>query len=479
MSTAASDYLVALKLQLQENGADDFNSLHVLSTNSDESLSYHPNQDLVLAYTLEAANRRIVEDYALARAIAAKENGLPVDVEDQNKHQLSSTKNAKHATSECQICFEAFVPNMTFNSGTCDHTFCFSCMSQYLKLVVQRGHPYPINCPSCRVIIPNEKCLSALSGTGKEYEALERLIINKDFTKRIRYCANSKCAMPFDWVFDNAGAHDVREQARVMCPFCDTETCALCRCVWHEDQTCEEHSLQKDMEELSVLSRQNNWRRCPDCGHLIEKRTGDCAFVTCKCGCGFCHTCGSAYTSLDPTWDNVHGRPGCRCALFPEPEEPEEPEEPALPVDNILPRRIARRLNIIAPENDVVPEDAVDVPVRANARANVIAPERIYHDGLWGPNGRVNLRLCLEGRHQFMGAPLPQAMIQSLENWTCPYEECEVKFRSLRALEQHLAFVQRHQVHLCCARPFYTCASMMNHIRNNHTNVMIEDILPE
>lgn len=453
MSGLLNDYQVALELQLQESGAGNINALDVLSTNSDEGLSYHLNPDLALALTLEAADRCIMQDFALARAIAAKENGLPEDDGDHNAACQSTAGGAKHVELKCQICFEAFVPSMVFRSGKCDHAFCFSCMSQYLKLVVQRGRPYPINCPSCRVIIPNERCLSALSGTGAEYEALERLIINKDYTKRVRYCANSSCAMPFDWVIDNAGAHDIEQQIRIMCPFCSTETCAMCRCVWHEDQTCEEYGIERDLEELSVLSRRKGWTRCPDCGHLIEKRTGDCAFVTCKCGCGFCHTCGAAYTSLEPTESNEHGQPGCRCALFPEPDEPEVPAEP------VRPERVPHHVN--EPIHGRIP--------RANAQPDAIAPEQdLRPDGLWGPNGRVSLRKCLDGWHQFRGARLPQAMMHSLQNRTCPYDECDIQFGSWHALEQHLAFVRRHEVHLCCDRPFYTYASMMNHIRNNH-----------
>ncbi|KAI0563258.1 E3 ubiquitin ligase RBR [Gracilaria domingensis] len=396
--------------------------------------SYDMLESLALAQALEASNQRVVSDSKFARSLAATQHGLTPDaccVEPEPKECLEQ----EESTVECQICFDEFLPHLVFASNDCKHHFCFPCMAQYLRLVIQRGHPYPITCPSCRINLENDACLKALSGTGEDYEALERLIINKDYTKKIRYCANSKCAMPFDWVVDDAGGQNIAQIARVLCPFCDTETCAVCRCVWHEDETCEEHAVQQDLESLSLLTRLNKWTRCPECGHLIEKRNGDCNFVRCTCGCGFCHSCGAAYMTLEATSDNVHGMPGCNCSLFP-PVEAEQPPQPRQ-------------------QRPQPPEPQVEDPIE-------------FYPGVAGPNGYVNVKKCLSGDLREMGGPLPQAMLRSLAMNVCPYEDCDIQFQSMRSLEQHLAFVQRHEVHLCCNRPFYHYASLRNHQVNNH-----------
>lgn len=40
-----------------------------------------------------------------------------------------------------------------------------------------------------------------------------------------------------------------------------------------------------DDAELLQLAEKENWRRCPKCGHLVE-RTEGCSFIVCKCRWG-------------------------------------------------------------------------------------------------------------------------------------------------------------------------------------------------
>ncbi|CAN8064401.1 unnamed protein product [Agarophyton chilense] len=440
MAAPETDYLFALRLQLKENGAGDLDLVDTLRLDTHAHTPHHMLHSLALARSLEESNQLVADDSMFARNLAAAQQGLkPDDPTPQLDPEQAPEKGER--TLECQICFDVFLPHLAFTSNECQHSFCYPCFIQYLQLVIQRGHPYPVTCPSCRLILDNQTCLKSLSGTGEDYEALERLIINKDYTKKIRYCANSKCAMPFDWVCDEVGSQDVEQIARVLCPFCGTETCAICRCVWHEDQTCEQHAVALDLESLSLLTRENHWKRCPHCGHLIEKRNGDCAFVRCTCGCGFCHTCGAAYLTLEATFQNEHGTPGCNCSLFP-PIQAEQAHEPPLP---------QRRLPL-----QLIQEDLQEEPAQP------------LNQGVIGPNGHVNVMKCLEDGGRSMGGPLPRAMLMSMSINTCPYEDCDVQFRNVHALEQHLAFVQRHEVYLCCERPFYCYASLHNHQANNH-----------
>ena len=54
-------------------------------------------------------------------------------------------------------------------------------------------------------------------------------------------------------------------------------------------------------DDVALLdaARRNQWRRCPQCHHMIELYSG-CRHITCKCGCEFCYTCGVL-------WEKVPG----------------------------------------------------------------------------------------------------------------------------------------------------------------------------
>eukprot|EP00882_Tetradesmus_deserticola_P013459 GHRQ01014291.1.p1 GENE.GHRQ01014291.1~~GHRQ01014291.1.p1 ORF type:complete len:172 (-),score=20.74 GHRQ01014291.1:253-768(-) len=76
----------------------------------------------------------------------------------------------------------------------------------------------------------------------------------------------------------------------------------------------------RSIEDAAMLrmAQQQAWKRCPaaGCGHVVE-RTEGCNHMRCRCGVDFCYACGSAYSSSQPSADNVHGIPGCSCPLFP------------------------------------------------------------------------------------------------------------------------------------------------------------------
>jgi hypothetical protein len=99
----------------------------------------------------------------------------------------------------------------------------------------------------------------------------------------------------------------------------------------------EQRSVADDAAVLCIAHRRA-WKRCPapGCGHVVERIDG-CNHVRCVCGADFCYACGALYKSSKPTAGNVHGEPGCACALFTVPaEEAEEAEEaegdaPAVP----------------------------------------------------------------------------------------------------------------------------------------------------
>lgn len=102
-----------------------------------------------------------------------------------------------------------------------------------------------------------------------------------------------------------------------------------CGCV--QGLTCQQFQALppelRSAEDAAVhhIARSKLWKRCParGCGHMVERSEG-CNHMHCICGCSFCYGCGAPYTDTQPTPDNVHGTPGCTCALFNVPAEEEQ-----------------------------------------------------------------------------------------------------------------------------------------------------------
>lgn len=42
------------------------------------------------------------------------------------------------------------------------------------------------------------------------------------------------------------------------------------------------------------LAQSKNWKRCPKCGHMVERNTG-CDYMTCRCKAHFCYACGGSF----------------------------------------------------------------------------------------------------------------------------------------------------------------------------------------
>lgn len=42
------------------------------------------------------------------------------------------------------------------------------------------------------------------------------------------------------------------------------------------------------------LAEANKWKACPKCGNMVERSDG-CNDMVCRCGQGFCYTCGDAF----------------------------------------------------------------------------------------------------------------------------------------------------------------------------------------
>ena len=203
----------------------------------------------------------------------------------------------------------------------CGHALCSGCFEPYLESLVANGRAEVTCCqPDCNGVITIERCSEVL-GSAPIIMKL-RQMQNEDALTHKVFCANNQCSAVFDAVYATLGTNGVKSWPKVQCPRCCMDMCADCRVPWHLDVKCD--SFQKlpgdfrDQADLDLLrlAAEQQFRKCPSCGELVEKRLGDCNFIKCRCLCEFCYCCGVRYKKHTPTANNVHGSPGCECALF-------------------------------------------------------------------------------------------------------------------------------------------------------------------
>lgn len=239
-------------------------------------------------------------------------------------------------------------------------------MRQHLRVIAFDTKEFPLPCPTCRAPLEPAQCFDFVVNTEVSaneqgpavsprdlHAALNALVIEKGLMDNVRYCANNACRTPFEWV--DSRVEEDAHRFRVCCAVCGQATCVQCRTSWHEQMTCEENR-RADPANNNILSlaERRGWKACPSCRHLIEKHQGDCAYVVCRCGCGFCHTCGKAYKSSRPTFANAHGIPDCTCSLFVEDEMVQffPPHAPHVPIFNRAANDGGRGLAVIIESDD-------------------------------------------------------------------------------------------------------------------------------
>ncbi|KAH9890899.1 hypothetical protein C8Q73DRAFT_100763 [Cubamyces lactineus] len=173
----------------------------------------------------------------------------------------------------------------------CGHTYDTSCIKMMYQRASVEESVYPPRC--CKDPIPFSDVqahlgpilAAAFQGKEKEYRTANRV-----------YCHNPTCSTFL------RGYSTL--PTPTPCPKCKLFTCARCKQRGHSGYEC--HQDSKDESVLS-LGRENGWRRCPSCQHLIEVDEG-CYHVTCRCGKEFCYKCGVVWK-------------GCKCDLFYVPPE--------------------------------------------------------------------------------------------------------------------------------------------------------------
>lgn len=491
-STMSSDVQLVIQLQLAEIDERDAPTNNLLSKPQKRFPESSVSKDSALKWAISDEEHAIARDAAFAQSVAQKDLGHPrLSASGAGPSSNPTSASPPHSACsplcsaqmqrdtsappvKCGICFELMPDVSRFPPAECGHVFCIECMRQYLIVIATDTQKYPFACPGCRgtgspAWLDPQTCLNALAGTGRPYFALEKLILERQHVQCLRYCANKSCSMPFDFL--RAGDADGASNAsRVSCPLCKTDTCVDCMVPWHTGRSCAQFRDEQNGDGvLQRLAKHNRWTACPRCKVHIERQEGDCNFVRCRCACGYCHKCGKAYLSLQATRNNEHGRPACTCALF-EDENIGEPQVAPPPQEN-FPQEVFARAHVRFAAPEAMFKDDWDVPAYAPRDKGLVeftdipeqAPRRVAGAGR-APVEEPDLDRWLHEDSPRLSA----RMLGCLRENRCPYPECDRKFSSIGALEQHLAHTRRHAVFLCCGRPFSSRRALHAHQDEAH-----------
>lgn len=200
---------------------------------------------------------------------------------------------------ECPICLEEYPPSGFPKRATitelCDHPdkSCLQCLDSSITTIIETGALHILACPICPQKLTSRDV--------KEYA-------NKKVYERYKYlkqqalrpghyisCTNSSCG--------GSQAHDCDgpNGPRMVCNFCQAETCAEHRRPWHEGQTCLEFDMDpaqierlEEEEATAKLLAKEATSICPKCGQGVTKTEG-CDHMMCQCGTEWCYVVSDLY----------------------------------------------------------------------------------------------------------------------------------------------------------------------------------------
>eukprot|EP01098_Paradermamoeba_levis_P001590 TRINITY_DN11866_c0_g1_i1.p1 TRINITY_DN11866_c0_g1~~TRINITY_DN11866_c0_g1_i1.p1 ORF type:complete len:315 (+),score=67.81 TRINITY_DN11866_c0_g1_i1:28-945(+) len=250
-----------------------------------------------------------------------KKDELDVKSQDENTnfskeilHQsqtvdLNTSTSTEHVN--CRICcyLREKKDMITHSCGT---QTCRTCLATALQTRIASSSNLEILCMSCDSAFTTEQEQLITQNTNilQKLKRLRRLQEVRRAGKDGVFCPNPKCG--FGVVLDNASVHVVCEECGF--DFCSSPTCLL---PCHPDLTCHEAkrrekqrtttptlSFSQKMEKgttkmvnffqdaLSTLRVLMVTKKCPGCGHGIEKN-GGCNHLQCaSCQIDFCWSCG-------------------------------------------------------------------------------------------------------------------------------------------------------------------------------------------
>ncbi|KAK5941555.1 hypothetical protein PMZ80_005503 [Knufia obscura] len=184
---------------------------------------------------------------------------------------------------KCHICTEfTHIPRL--NLVPCGHKLCTECLVHAFHSGTSDMHSFPPQCctqalvpHTYRKIIPRDVLI-------RYSELLQKYAEQRDIS-----CATSSC--------NNAIKEYSISDQWGLCGLCLNFTCSLCGHAESDHKSTAEPRLcpkTKADEQVVELAKTSGWQECPKCKNMVERIDG-CNSMTCRCGQGFCYTCGQPF----------------------------------------------------------------------------------------------------------------------------------------------------------------------------------------
>lgn len=157
----------------------------------------------------------------------------------------------------CLSCTEE-LPRSQMILAPCSHAYCRTCLERFADLTMQREAMFPLHC--CNKTIPVSISNNFSEELVKRYEA-KRVEFETPATRRI-WCSNQPCS-----AFIPLGRISL---GTAHCTVCQSNTCTKCKGKWHKGDCLADPLSQ----EVLSMGESSGWKKCPKCGHLIEKPGG-------------------------------------------------------------------------------------------------------------------------------------------------------------------------------------------------------------
>lgn len=202
---------------------------------------------------------------------------------------------------ECPICLEEYPPSGFPKRPTitdlCDHPdkSCLQCLDSSITTIIQTGALHILACPICPQKLTTRDVEEYANK--KVYERYKYLKQQALRPGHYISCTNSRCG--------GSQAHDSDGPTgpRMVCNFCQAETCAKHRRPWHEGQTCLEYDMDpaqierlEEEEATAKLLAKEATSICPKCGQGVTKTEG-CDHMMCQCGTEWCYVVSELYSA--------------------------------------------------------------------------------------------------------------------------------------------------------------------------------------
>ncbi|GAA5799692.1 hypothetical protein HPULCUR_005109 [Helicostylum pulchrum] len=227
------------------------------------------------------------------------------------------TENAWIVVSECIVCLNPTDENKMFETGKCDHLVCLDCLRRYFNNALKddryTSYIY-IECPSdaCKETFESFKVLHDIFSSKEAEDWWNSAISSKAYIANKITCPMENCKAIFD-----ADTKLTKECKFTECYECHRGFCMTCQTAWHPDVIKVFDDKEAEKKTLQEAER-HNWRRCPTCGHLIERK-GGCNTIYCRCGGFFCYNCGAKQCHCGSNHPQVNLRNARHINLPPPP----------------------------------------------------------------------------------------------------------------------------------------------------------------